>query len=188
MTTRRAENRPTTDLPARPALRASGLTLRVSPSGQLHLDESESDDDTLPPERHHRIKLAFQPGVAAGLLGLALDHADTPLPPSLTWGRDVAAACLQGLVARADDEGRLPSPDTGPTERLAALAARVPPIRGAEYVDSDVVAAVWTEVDAAVRSAVGDHGDFGAWLAARHAARHLVGRVHLHLAEKRGDP
>ncbi len=189
MTTRLPIAKSAADAPHRVAtIRSSGLTLRVTPTGQLHLDESETDDDALPPERHHRITLVFQPGVAAGLLGLALDHADTPLPPSLAWGRDVAAACLQGLVARAGDEGRLPPPDSGPVERLEALAARVPPCRGAEYVDSDVIAAVWTEVDAAVRSAVGDHGDFGAWLAARHAARHLVGRVHLHLAERRGDP
>ena len=69
---------------------------------------------------------------------------------------------------------------------LAALAAAAPLMTGGEYVTEAQLAAAWRRLDEAFIAAVGG-GDVAAFLRARHAAWHLVGRVCFHLAENRGD-
>ncbi|MBA3538124.1 MAG: DEAD/DEAH box helicase, partial [Deltaproteobacteria bacterium] len=71
---------------------------------------------------------------------------------------------------------------------LAMVAGVAPPMTGGEYVDATLVAAQWRVLDAAFVAAVTRHGgDVADFLRARHAAWHLVGRVHFNLAENRGD-
>ena len=68
------------------------------------------------------------------------------------------------------------------------MAAAVPPMTGAEYLTSAVLADLWQAMDAAfdaelaqVKVSVQD------FLKSRHPAWNLVGRVHFNLAENRKD-
>ncbi|BCG04597.1 hypothetical protein PPGU19_091650 (plasmid) [Paraburkholderia sp. PGU19] len=60
---------------------------------------------------------------------------------------------------------------------------------GAEYLTSDVLAALWGEIDIALRDELASTGEsLQAFLKSRHPAWNLVGRVHFNLAENRKDP
>ncbi|BFG80455.1 hypothetical protein PTKU46_84890 [Paraburkholderia terrae] len=77
-------------------------------------------------------------------------------------------------------------PDTGDFERLIDDA---PPMTGAEYLTPDVLAALWREIDIALRDELASTGEsLQAFLRSRHPAWNLVGRVHFNLAENRKDP
>ncbi|BCZ85377.1 hypothetical protein PTKU64_90520 (plasmid) [Paraburkholderia terrae] len=60
---------------------------------------------------------------------------------------------------------------------------------GAEYLTSDVLTALWGEIDIALRDELASTGEsLQAFLKSRHPAWNLVGRVHFNLAENRKDP
>src|SRR5712671_592609 len=75
-----------------------------------------------------------------------------------------------------------------PAETLAALASAAPPMPGGEYLNADVLAALWEQIDAACRSERADAKQtLQEFLKGRNPAWHLVGRVHFNLAENRSD-
>jgi non-specific serine/threonine protein kinase len=72
---------------------------------------------------------------------------------------------------------------------LAETALQAPPMKGTEYLNGDVLAGWWADLDELVRgeiSAAG--GDAQAWLRERNPLWRLVGRVTFHLAENKRDP
>src|SRR5262249_282863 len=73
-------------------------------------------------------------------------------------------------------------------DELDKFAAAVPPMTGAEYLSSAVLAEVWRQVDAACGSELaGAKLSVQEFLKSRNRAWHLVGRVHFNLAENRSD-
>src|SRR5712671_1110931 len=75
-----------------------------------------------------------------------------------------------------------------PAETLAALASAAPPMPGGEYLNPDVLAALWDRIDTACRSERADAKQtLQEFLKGRNPAWHLVGRVHFNLAENRSD-
>ena len=78
--------------------------------------------------------------------------------------------------------------ETPPSEMLAELASAAPPMPGGEYLNADVLAALWEEIDAACRTERADAKQtLQEFLKGRNPAWHLVGRVHFNLAENRSD-
>ena len=76
-----------------------------------------------------------------------------------------------------------------PEAEIQALAAGAPPMVGGEYLDTAALAACWEAMSAACRAELAEFdGPLEAFLRSRHAAWHVVGRVHFHLAENRADP
>jgi non-specific serine/threonine protein kinase len=79
----------------------------------------------------------------------------------------------------------LPTPTEGD---LAAMAAAVPPMAGAEYLTAATLAHLWRGMDAAFDAEIADAKlSIQAFLKARNPAWNLVGRVHFNLAENRKD-
>ncbi len=129
------------------------------------------------------------PDSGALLLALGAEQVGVALPPVLGWWRDFAARYLTALrtlpEAAEQTPGRVPPPEAGD---LQALVWSAPPMEGAEYLSIAVLERLWLELDAALHTQVTASGQsLAAFLAARNPAWHLVGRVHVHLAENRKD-
>jgi non-specific serine/threonine protein kinase len=163
------------------------LALSITPGRHLIVRVVEADgEDPIAADAAARIGAAFEAGAGAGLLQLGTAEVTTPLPAALGYWRDLAARYVAAVCARGDDTTTPIAPLDDAS--LAALAASAPPMTGGEYVDAGFLAEQWRALDAAFVAALqGQGGGVAALLQARHAAWHLVGRVHFNLAENRGD-
>ena len=73
-------------------------------------------------------------------------------------------------------------------ERLSAMSLSVPPMRGAEYLQTEVLEAWWTEIGELVcREGASWAGGLQAYLQDKNPLWRLVGRVMFHLAENKRD-
>ena len=133
-----------------------------------------------------RIAAAFAEGIGQGLLQLGTVEVTTPLPAALGFWRDLAARYVAAVCARGEDtEAAIAGLDEG---ALAAMARSAPPMMGGEYVDGAMLGEVWGALDETFGAVLRrEGGSVAELLRARHAAWHLVGRVHFNLAENRGD-
>jgi non-specific serine/threonine protein kinase len=173
-------------LKVRNADSVGATSLALTPQGHLRL---VSDAESLPvlPELADRLAAAFDRGAGHGLLQLGAREIGSALPPVFAYWRDFAARYVTALCATPGDaQIAVPPLDVATIESLVSDA---PPMRGAEYLSSDVLAALWAQVDAAAREALIESRRpltelLGSW----HPAWNLVGRVHFNLAENRKDP
>jgi len=175
--------------PATHAGTARGLVLALTPAGALAAREVP-DADPVDSATSERIQAALARGAGHGLLLLGAAEVDTRLPPSIAFWRDLGRAFVARLCAQPDLEAtrkrlNIPFPEAD----IAALVAGAPPMPGGEYLDAGALASLWEAMNAACREELAAFsGPVEAYLQSRHAAWHLVGRVHFHLAENRADP
>jgi len=166
------------------------LVTALTPSGRVTLDHDPDGAFPLSAKAADRIEQAFARGTGHGLLHLGAAELGTALDPSLSWWRElgrllVAATCAQA-VPLAPQTLCLPEPDTA---ALASLAAKAPPMRGAERIALSLLERLWTETgEALTERAAESDGDLQRFLARCDAVWHLAGRVCLHLAENKRDP
>jgi non-specific serine/threonine protein kinase len=163
----------------------------LSPHGVLTLVRSSEVDAALvvEVERGVRLEQAFAHGSGHGLLVLGVDEVGTTLPPTLSFWRKfgaryVMALCsLPGICERSKPP--VPIPADG---ELARMTATVPPMTGAEYLTTEVLAHLWRDTDAAFDVELAQSKlAVQEFLKSRHPAWNLVGRVHFNLAENRRD-
>jgi superfamily II DNA or RNA helicase len=172
--------------------RAAQLRVAIPPAGTLLVDVASVIDDTqdgLSGAARARVGAAFARGAGHGLLDLGTTELDAPLSPPLAFLREIGRAFATRLRAAPDLEERRERVQVDcPPDECARLAGAVPPMPGAEYVDSDWIAARWAEIGNAFAQEIPAHrGAVAEWLRARHPSWHAVGKVCLHLAENRGD-
>jgi superfamily II DNA or RNA helicase len=161
---------------------ALAVALAITPAG--HLIVRIGRGDPVDARVAERIVRAFARGAGEGLLELGTRDVETVLPAALAYWRDFAARYVAAVCARGENTA---TPTGVPDDAtLAAVAASAPPMAGGEYVGPALLAVLWRTLDAAFIGAVAGR-DVAAFLHARHAAWHLVGRVHFNLAENRGD-
>src|SRR5580704_7970151 len=162
----------------------------LTPHGSLRLDQAE-DEFSLEDGLAERLEKCFARGSGHGLLQLGAGEAGTSLPSSLAWWRDfalrfVADLCALGETAQADERRHLPTPAASD---LTALIDKAPPMQGGEYLQRDVLIALWQATERALEIELSESKlplqDF---LKARNSRWRLVGRVHFNLAENRRDP
>ncbi len=170
----------------------TACTLALTPSGRLTLVPA-ADAPPLPAPLASRLLADSALGPGPLLLGLGAGQVGVALPPALAWWRDLAVRYLSTLCTLPEaaehqteqPAGRVRPPDAG---ELQALAWSAPPMPGAEYLSAEVLQQHWQALDAALRAALQAEGlPLGAFLKRHNPAWHLVGRVHLHLAENRKD-
>jgi superfamily II DNA or RNA helicase len=168
---------------------AQGFALALTPARTLVVREA-LEADRVDPASADRIRAAFARDAGHGLLHLGAAEVDTPLPASIAFWRDVGHAFVACLCAHPELEASRKRLDVPfPEAELGALAAGAPPMPGGEYLDLGALASLWVAMNAAIRvELAGFDGPVEAYLQSRHAAWHLVGRVHFHLAENRDDP
>ncbi len=163
----------------------------LTPHGHLLL-APDRDAPVLADALRSRLEQAFAHGAGHGLLQLGAGEVGTALPPVFAWWRDFAARYVTALCAAAepagDDRSRsVQAPP--PPQDIEALVADAPPMTGAEYLTASMLAALWAELDAALRVELKQAGQaLQDFLKTRHPAWNLVGRVHFNLAENRKDP
>ncbi|MPW23970.1 ATP-dependent helicase, partial [Paraburkholderia sp. CNPSo 3157] len=160
------------------------LAPKITPAGHL-LAAPEVDAPPLPDDV--ALGASFRRGTGHGLLYLGSATIGRALPPAWAWWRDFGARYVTSLCTTSEgEEVTVSQPDTGDFERLIEDA---PPMTGAEYLTPDVLAALWGEIDTALRDELASTGEsLQAFLKSRHPAWNLVGRVHFNLAENRKDP
>ncbi|MEO8496009.1 MAG: SNF2 helicase-associated domain-containing protein, partial [Planctomycetota bacterium] len=171
------------------------LVLAFTPSGRVTAIESTRVQGTLldiesvgdADRRITKIATAFASSQAEGLFTLATEKLDATLAPSLVYWRSFAGRYLTELCHTADPSLQAtPAPDA--TE-LDAVVRSAPPMQGAEYLTSDALADVWSQLDAWVRAeGEGFEGGLAGFLKRRASLWHQVGRVCFHLAENKRDP
>ena len=162
----------------------------MSPSGRFHLDLAPAASATVPPAALARIQHAFARNAPAGLLHLGASELAIPLPPSLSFGRELAHLFMARLCAMPDlarqwESLALPVPQV----ELAQLLNGMPPMVGAEYLSLAHLETLWSELLLETRAQIAlDDGDVQAWLARKHPSWNLLGRVCFHLAENKANP
>ncbi len=165
----------------------TGFELSLTPRGHL-VALSAADAPALAPDLVEVIGGAFSEGAGPGLWVLGSRVVGTALPEPWSWWRDLAARFVAAVCAAGEAATAAPvePPEAGERQRLCWS---VPPMRGAEYLDDEVLVGLWEELDVAFKAALARHevGTVDALLQDCHPSWHLVGRVHVHLAENRKD-
>ncbi len=162
------------------------LSPQLTPRGRL-LAVAQHDAAPLADDLRQTLVSCFALGSGHGLLQLGSTQVGRILPPVWAWWRDVAVRYVTAVCATP--EGSEIAVATPSADEFTQRIADAPPMTGAEYLTTDVLAALWQEIDAALHQELATAGvplqDF---LKARHPAWNLVGRVHFNLAENRNDP
>ena len=165
------------------------LCLSLTPHGRLVLIQ-DADAPRLDGGLADRLLPAFERGPGHGLLMLGVDEAGTALPPVYSYWREFGARYVTALCTQQDSDAsrkgvRVAAP---PDDELEGMTLAAPPMIGAEYLTSPVLAALWQELDAAFGIELSESKcgvqDF---LRRRNPAWNLVGRVHFNVAENRKD-
>jgi non-specific serine/threonine protein kinase len=162
-------------------------TLWLSPHGQLYVapwDEAPAAE----PELLASLMPAFELGSGHGLLRLGAREAGRFLPPGLGYWREFGVRFVTAICLHPEGDsglGELPSPSR---EELEVLASAAPPMPGSEYLNAEVLLALWAEIERAFVVELADAGlpiqDF---LHGLNPVWNVVGRVHFNLAENRKD-
>src|SRR5271163_3984970 len=161
----------------------------LTPHGLLTLRQT-AQAHALEPDQGLRLEKAFLRGSGHGLLWLGADEVATVLPPVLSYWRELGMRYMTALCALPSvGDGRTKPPVPIPADgELDTMAAAVPPMTGAEYLTTSVLANLWRGMDAAFDAElVQAKLSVQEFLKSRHPAWNLVGRVHFNLAENRKD-
>jgi len=161
----------------------------LTPHGSLILADA-GDALALEAERGARLQQAFARGPGHGVLSLGIDEIGAALPPVLSYWRDlgthyVTALCALPGIGETGTKPPVPLPGDSMLDRMAAA---VPPMTGAEYLTSAVLADLWQHLDAAFDVELAEARlPVQEFLRRRQPAWNLVGRVYFNLAENRKD-
>src|SRR6266702_698145 len=161
----------------------------LTPHGLLTLRQT-GQAPALEPDQGLRLEKAFLQSSGHGLLWLGADEVATALPPVLSYWRELGMRYMTALCALPSvGDGRTKPPVPIPTDgELDTMAAAVPPMTGAEYLTTSVLATLWRGMDAAFDAElVQAKLSVQEFLKSRYPAWNLVGRVHFNLAENRKD-
>src|SRR6478735_1507084 len=161
----------------------------LTPHGLLTLRQT-AQAPALEPDQGLRLEKAFLRGSGHGLLWLGADEVATVLPPVLSYWRELGMRYMTALCALPSvGDGRTKPPVPIPADgELDTMAVAVPPMTGAEYLTTSVLANLWRGMDAAFDAElVQAKLSVQEFLKSRHPAWNLVGRVHFNLAENRKD-
>src|SRR6267142_1192115 len=161
----------------------------LSPHGSLALADMR-ETLALDAERGDRLRRAFARGSGHGLLSLGVDDIGAPLPPVLSYWREIGTHYATALCALPNigENGTKPTVPLPADNTLDRMAVAVPPMTGAENLTAAVLADLWRSLDAAFDVELGEAKlSVQEFLKRRQPAWNLVGRVHFNLAENRKD-
>ena len=174
-------------------MKNGGLVMQLAPvltpHGVLTLRPS-GDGASLEPDLGSRLEKAFAKGPGHGLLCLGADEVATVLPPELSYwrefgGRYVTALCALPGIGEGRAKPPVPAPPNGELEQMVFAG---PPMAGAEYLTTPLLADLWHRIDGAFDAELAASKlTVQEFLKSRHPAWNLVGRVHFNLAENRKD-
>src|SRR5271169_4633075 len=122
----------------------SNRTPVLTPQGHLVLAPTD-ETRSLPDNLQERLEAAFERGAGHGLLELGIREVGTALPAEFAYWRDfagryVTTLCTSAQTAGVTDPAAASTIEAPPAEILTELASAAPPMRGGEYLNSDVLA------------------------------------------------
>lgn len=164
----------------------------LTPQGHLVLAPTD-EVHILPDNLWDRLEAASERGAGHWLLELGIREVGTALPAEFAYWRDFAGRYVTALCTSAQPAGvagpaAVSAVEAPPAEVLAGIAGAAPPMPGGEYLNADVLTALWGNIDAACVAELADAKQtLVEFLRERNPAWHLVGRVHFNLAENRSD-
>ena len=163
------------------------LTLALTPHGRLVLAPSE-DAPELDQALAQRLFDAFALGPGHGLLHLGGVEVGQPLPLVFSYWRELGGRYVTTLCTLPGaDAAHTPLPPPGTTD-LQTLVLGAPAMPGAEYVNAELLQALWYEIDAAFATRQAAAGATTEELLKQlNPVWHVVGRVYFNLAENRTD-
>ena len=167
-------------------LSMKSLALAVTPAGHLVL--SSSDGETpLEPEVAKRIETQWKKGTPTGLLHLGWAETKTALPPAFAFWRDLARSVVSAVCITPGIEALRERVDfTAPEQELEVSLRSAPPMTGGEYLSVPILRALQQQVLDALRDELrSTKGSVTELFASKGDDWHVVGRVHLHLAENK---
>ncbi|MDP2273087.1 MAG: DEAD/DEAH box helicase [Archangium sp.] len=164
------------------------LGIALTPAGHVVLTEASPDVPVLDSDVAARVAKAW--GDGAGLLHLGWSETETALPPDFAFWRDLSKAVVSAVCTTPGIEELRDKVEFAQTnEQLEAMAAASPPMTGGEYLNAAVLAALQQQVLEALREELrSTKKSVQELFASKSAAWHVVGKVHLHLAENKRDP
>lgn len=162
--------------------------LHISPSGHLLLSaEADATADDADP-RTRKILRAFERSSAEGLFTLAAQPTPTG-DPTLTFWKGFSTQFLQLLCRHAATATTISAIERPTDEELAFTILGAPPMKGAEYLTTATLAALWDDLRDWTTEALAASGlELADWLKKKAPQWHQVGRVCFHLAENKNDP
>ena len=130
------------------------LGLRLTPQRHLLLEAVE-DVPILDDRVAERLADAFARGTGYGLLQLGAGEVGQALPPAFVWWRDFAARYVgalsllaPGAASQAPSLLVLPAVPPPTDGEIATLVLAAPMMPGAEYLNADILLALWDELGA----------------------------------------
>jgi non-specific serine/threonine protein kinase len=166
------------------------IEFALTPSGRLFLSEDAPQGAGEPDTWMKTAADAFSSCQAEGLFSLAATRPELPPPPSFSFWRDFACLYLTELCRTSEfTADRFESIAPPAPAEMATLLLGAPPMKGGEYLKTEVLRGLWIELDNWVRNEViSSGGNLTAWLKRHAPLWHQVGRVCFHLAENKRDP
>ena len=166
------------------------LCCSLTPSGHIRLLEGATETRRpLSAAARECITAAFSKGRGHGVLHLGAAELATELDPTLGFWRDLGQQFVSAVCAALDptdpDSFIVPEPDPS---ALSALAAAVPPMRGAELMSGALLGGVWADMGEALAAEAHERkSGVQGYLEAHDSIWNVVGRVCFHLAENKRD-
>jgi len=169
------------------------VNLTLTPSGHLMMIGSSALEASDVPETGYlhaeTVARAFADSQSAGIMALAGAKSAPDWPLSWMFWRDFGARYLLLLCQNQPTAERLEPLPTPDAATLAYLTLSIPPMPGAEYCTPDVLAAIWTDLDAWALDSIARNAEGLAGFLHQYAPLwRQVGRVCFHLAENKKDP
>ncbi|MBN1865052.1 MAG: DEAD/DEAH box helicase [Victivallales bacterium] len=164
----------------------------LTEAGHVLLEEGSGDEqfESVGRADGEQILARFADSTAEGLLYLAGEGLSFNLPPLLDFWREFGRRYISALchIPESDfDPGSLVPPPG--EEELDAICLHAPPMCGIEYLDSGVLASIWSGLDVHLRGKIRDFdGNVQEFMRQVNPAWRLVGKVTFHLAENKKDP
>jgi non-specific serine/threonine protein kinase len=167
------------------------LLCALTPGGQIRLLTALAEGGRpLPARVEERIARAFAKGRGHGVLHLGAAELGTELDPTLGFWRELGQQFVGAVCGALDptDPHSLVLPEAD-HEALCALAAAVPPMRGAELASGELLAELWADMGEALAAEAQERKTgIQGYLEAHDSLWNVVGRVCFHLAENKRDP
>jgi non-specific serine/threonine protein kinase len=153
--------------------------ITLSPSGRLSLNPTEDQElDAL--------AAAFSRNWCEGLFCLAARRNSWPAYPELKFWSNLPVTYL-GRLCHTPPELDNPAIEPPLETELQSMLETAPPMRGGEYLNANLLLAIWHALEGWVEDRIASHGGIRPFLQKYAPDWNLVGRVTFHLAENKND-